>query len=144
MKRKRHFFDFWASLLNTILMMGCTVFFAIGVVVGACDKNIAIFIASLILLLVAFSADCLLVIYDGWKAWEVVGDCLVVTKLFRKKQSISLGQVTSIEQKHVELVCLDMSDNVDGYAFTGNGITICIPKSKESDALVDEIRQRNN
>ena len=82
--------------------------------------------------------------YNGWASWEVVDGNIIVKKLFRKKRSIKLDNVDSIVPKRLESISFDGIDSLDGYAISGDGVTIVLPKTKASDALVEEIKKRNS
>ena len=143
MKRNRHYFYFWVSVLNTSLFVLSTILFGVGFVMTALGGDTVGLVVSSILLSGAILVGFILAFFDGWAAWEIEDDRLVATKLFRRRRSIPLESVTSVQRKPLDVIFLHLTDRVEGYAISGNGVTIVIPKAVESDALVEEIRKRN-
>ena len=143
MKRNRHYFYFWVSVLNTSLFVLSTSLFGVGFVMTALGGDTVGLVVSSILLSGAILVGFILAFFDGWAAWEIEDDRLVATKLFRRSRSIPLESVTSVQRKPLDVIFLHLTDRVEGYAISGNGVTIVIPKAVESDALVEEIRKRN-
>lgn len=143
MKNKRHYFNLFASILNTLVFTAGALFFVSGVIVAAINDNIPLFATLLTILSFVLMGSAFFVIYNGWAAWEVIDGCLVVTRLFRKKQVIPLDRVSSVRLCRRDWITLDMVDKVDCYAISSNGITVYIPKESESDALIEEIRKKS-
>ena len=144
MKKKRHYFYFQVSILNTIFFVLFGVFFFVSAVFTALSGNIGNFIVCISLFIATILTSCIFVIYDGWAAWEIANGQLVVTKLFRKKRSISLGKVNLIFHKKIDVLFIfDCPNQIDGYARSGDGVTVVIPKTEASDALVEEIKRTN-
>ena len=143
MKNKRHYFNLFASILNTLVFTAGALFFVSGVIVAAINDNIPLFVTFLTILSFVDGFGLIFVIYDGWAAWEVIDGCLVVTRLLRKKQVVPLDRVSSVRLGHRDWIALDMAYKVDCYAISSNGITVYIPKESESDALIEEIRKKS-
>ena len=51
---------------------------------------------------------------------------------------IPIEKVTSIQNKAINEVALDMIDRVEGYLLAGGKTSITIPKSMTSDVLISE------
>ena len=144
MKRKRHYFDFWASFLHTSFLMFCTIISLITLIITIINGQTLGFVLFLSFLFCTIILGLLFVVYDGWAEWEVINNCIVIKKLFRKKRLIPLSEVNSIVQKQLNQQFFGYNDIVEGYEISGSETTIIIPKTEASDALVKEIKKRNN
>lgn len=144
MKRKRHYFCLPLSVMHTLIVVFNIALWSFLVAITALNNNIIGLVVSSSLLVTSIIVGCLMTYYNGWASWEVIDGNIIVKKLFRKKRSIKLDNVDSIVPKRLESISFDGIDSLDGYAISGDGVTIVLPKTKASDALVEEIKKRNN
>lgn len=139
MKAKRNFFHLSLSIVNTIVFAASLSLFLTGFIV-----SLASVVASGILLSLSVAVGIVYAIFDGWANWRVSEDAIIVSKLFRGTKTIMVSQISSVDEGVMDMVSIGTAETMECYEIHGGDSVIKLPKCQASDALIAEIRKRNN
>ena len=135
MKHNRHYFYKSISIINTAIFSGIVILLLFALIMSICFNPNCCFVFG-ILFILFFPVGFILLHYDGWKSWEIIGKTIVVKQIFKKKRTINLYEIDLIKPVQLEVVNLlspSYFDFVDGYSIVGNSFSIDIAKSKDFD-----------
>lgn len=144
MKMKRHYFYLSLSIVNTIIFATSLTLSMTGFFVSLANGAIQGIVTCGILSLVSIAIGVIYVAFDGWANWRINGETIIVSRLFRMAKTVSISQISSINEKKMEVVFIGAPETLECYEIRSGDIVIKLPKSQAADALAAEIRNRNN
>ncbi len=86
----------------------------------------------------------IIIFFDGFPFWQIKNDFIITKRLFRKKKIIQISKITAISEKEISTLFWVDVESIDVYVLSDGNITLEIPKGKASDALIKEIKERND
>lgn len=142
MKQQFHFFFLGHSVFDTLFFASFTAFFATGFIINCVsgDNNVSAIICLGVLLVAMVFLGVIFCVFDGWAFWRIKENKLLVGKLFRKTKSMNPFDIVFVDEGQMDIVVFATAELLDCYKLFDGKQTICIPKSKAADALIDEIK----
>ncbi len=144
MKTKRHYFCLPLSIANTIVFVTSLIFFVIGFIHSLLVGSLGGTIVAAVLVSMATAAGIVYLIFDGWANWQTDGEVISVSKLFKGTKTVIVSQIISMREDVMETVFVGAIETLDCYEICSKEITIKIPKSQASNALIRRVKNALN
>ena len=144
MKAKRHYFYLPISIVNTVLFVSslslCLTGFVSSLVAGNTQGVVNFGIGSSL----PMAVGIFYAVFDGWASWRANEETITTFKLFRGTKTITVSQISSIDEGVMETVFVGTVEKLECYEIRSGNTVIKLPKCDASDALVIEVKKRNN
>ena len=144
MKAKRHYFYLPISIVNTVIFVSSLSLFLTGFVFTLVAGNTLGVVISGILSSLSVFLGIGYAVYDGWANWQANEETIMTFKLFRGTKTITVSQISSIDEGVMETVFVGTVEKVECYEIRSGNTLIKLPKCGASDALVIEVKKWNN
>ena len=144
MKAKRHYFYLPISIVNTVIFVSSLSLSLTGFVFTLAAGNAWGFVGCGIMSSLSVFLGIGYAVFDGWASWQANEETITAFKLFRGTKTITVSQISSIDEGVMETFFFDTVEKVKCYEIRSGNTVIKLPKCDASDALVIEVRKRNN
>ena len=143
MKGKRHFFNLSGSIVNTSIALGGFAIFLPFFILATINGVLQAIIGFGVFLFLAAFLGVLYLATDGWAYWEADEEKIVVFKLLRRKRTVLISKIVSVDNCKMDLYCalIDFY-TAECYEISDGRTAVKIPKSEASTSLVHEIEGR--
>ena len=144
MKAKRHYFYLPISIVNTVVFVSSLSLFLAGFVSCLIAGNTQGVVGFGIMSSLSVFLGIGYAVFDGWASWQANEETITTFKLFRGTKTIAVSQISSIDEGVMETVFFETVEKVECYEIRSGNTVIKLPKCDASDALVIEVKRRNN
>lgn len=144
MKAKRHYFYLPISIVNTVFFVSSLSFVLTVFVFTLVAGNTLGVVTCGIMSSLPMVAGIFYAVFDGWASWQANEETITTFKLFRGTKTITVSQISSIDEGVMETFFFDTVEKVECYEIRSGNTVIKLPKCDASDALVIEVRKRYN
>ena len=144
MKAKRHYFYLPISIVNTVIFVSSLSLSLTGFVFTLAAGNAWGFIGCGIMSSLSVFLGIGYAVFDGWASWRANEETIMTFKLFRGTKTITVSQISSIDEGVMETFFFDSVEKVECYEIRSGNTVIKLPKCDASDALVIEVKKRYN